>query len=174
VLRRVSATGPDGFTYVEIFDGEKEWECSDRFAKPVQLDTGAAERAGRRGAEFDESFVDWRAKGHRVDARGRTSLRGRAVEQLHVILADGWEKDYYFDAESGLLVALRKAMPLHAQGADVESLSFYMDWRTVRGLLIPFASEERNVKTDAVMNVLNWTKIELDVVVRDEAFHPPR
>jgi hypothetical protein len=40
--------------------------------------------------------------------------------------------------------------------------------------LIPFASEERNVKTDAVMNVLHWTRIELDVTVRDEAFHPPR
>jgi hypothetical protein len=172
-LRRVSVTGPDGFTFVELFDGTTMWEFSEKFASPVRRDTGAAERAGRRGAEFDESFVDWNAKGHRVEARGRQSIRGRDVDQLHVVLADGWEKDYYFDVASGLLVALRKAMPLHAKGAKIESLSFYEDYRAVNGILLPHAFEERNTATGELMNVLRWTKIELDVPIRDEAFHRP-
>ena len=118
---------PDGFAYVELFDGRDEWEFSESFAKPVQHDTGASERAGRRGAEFDESFVDYRAKGHRVQSEATSMVEGRSANVLRVTLRDGWVKDYYFDAESGLLVALRKAMPLHASGADVVSLTYFRD-----------------------------------------------
>lgn len=172
-LRRVSVIGPDGFPYLEIFDGADEWEISEAFDRPVQRDTGAAERAGRRGAEFDESFVDYRAKGHRVAYDGASTLEGRPVRALRVTLADGWSKEYYFDAGSGLLVALRKAMPLHAAGPDVVSLSFYRDYRRVGGVLRPFAQEERNLSTGALMNTLRWDAITANGVIRPEAFRPP-
>lgn len=172
-FRRVTATLPDGYSHVEAFDGSDEWEFSDRFSRPVQHDTGAAERAGRRGAEFDESFVDFRAKGHHVESSGTSVLESRPVNQLRVTLADGWIKEYYFDANTGLLIALRKAMPLHAQGADVVSLSFFRDYRRVGNVLRPFASEERNVATGKLMNTLRWDSIESNVTIRPEAFQPP-
>lgn len=172
-LRRVSVVGPDGFPYLEIFDGTDEWEVSEAFNKPVQHDTGAAERAGRRGAEFDESFVDFRAKGHRVVSLGTPMLEGKRVYELSVTLQDGWSKEYYFDAESGLLVALRKAMPLHATGPDVVSLSYFRDYKRVGRVLRPFAPEERNVATDKLMNTLRWDTIEHNVPIRTEAFRPP-
>lgn len=100
-LRRVSVIGADGFPYIEIFDGVNEWEASEAFSRPLQHDTGAAERA----------------------------LEGRNVEGLRVTLRDGWTKEYYFDSASGLLVALRKAMPVHAAGPDVVTLSFFRDYR---------------------------------------------
>jgi hypothetical protein len=172
-LRRVSVIGPNGFPYLEIFDGTDEWEITEAFDRPVQHDTGAAERAGRRGAEFDESFVDYRAKGHRVRFDGSSMLDGRRVHALSVTLADGWTKEYYFDAASGLLVALRKAMPLHAAGPDVVSLSFYRDYRRVGSVLRPFAQEERNVSTGALMNTLQWDAITANRAIRPEAFRPP-
>lgn len=172
-LRRVSVVGPDGFPYLEIFDGTSEWEVSEAFNRPVQHDTGAAERAGRRGAEFDESFVDYGAKGHRVVSVGPTTLEGRRVNEVSVTLKDGWTKRYYFDEESGLLVALRKAMPLHAAGADVVSLSYFRDYRRVGRVLRPFAQEERNVATNKLMNTLRWDAIVPNVPIRAEAFRPP-
>ena len=39
------------FHYIWIFDSKHTWEFSERFHRAAQLDTGAAERAGRRGAE---------------------------------------------------------------------------------------------------------------------------
>lgn len=171
-LRRVSVIGPDGFPYLEIFDGVNEWEASEAFNRPVQHDTGAAERAGRRGAEFDESFVDARAKGQQVESMGSSTLEGRTVYGLRVTLRDGWTKEYFFDAESGLLVALRKAMPVHASGPDVVSLSFYRDYRKVGRVLRPFAQEERNVATNALMNTLRWDTIVANVAIRPEAFQP--
>lgn len=139
----------------------------------MQHDTGAAERAGRRGAEFDESFVDHREKGHLVRVDGASMLEGRRVHALRVSLADGWTKVYYFDDASGLLVALRKAMPLHASGPAIVSLSFYRDYRRVGGVLRPFAQEERNVSTGALMNTLRWDAITANVAIRPEAFQPP-
>jgi hypothetical protein len=172
-LRRVSVVLPDGFAYVELFDGRDEWEFHESFARPVQHDTGAAERAGRRGAEFDESFVDYRAKGHRVESEAPSMIEGRTANVLRVTLRDGWTKEYYFDAESGLLVALRKAMPLHATGADLVSLSYYRDYRKAGAVLRPFAQEERNVATGALMNTLRWDTIEANVAIRPEAFVQP-
>lgn len=173
LARRVAVTAPDGFAYVEIFDGKHEWEFSERFSKPADLDTGAAERAGVRGSEFDESFVDYASKGHRVESRGKTLLDGHDVYQLHVVLADGWEKEYYFDAATGLIFAMRKAMPLHAKGSDIESLSYFSDYRKAGHVLRPFRAEERNTKTGKLMNTVIWNTIEANVPVRSAAFIPP-
>ena len=172
-LRRVSVILSSGFTYVELFDGRDEWEFQESFDRPVQHDTGAAERAGRRGAEFDESFVDFRDKGHRVQSAGASIIEGRKANVLRVTLRDGWVKEYYFDAESGLLVALRKAMPLHASGADVVSLTYFREYKRVRKVLRPFAQEERNIATGAPMNTLRWDTIEANVPIRREAFNRP-
>lgn len=172
-FRRVSVVLPEGFAYVELFDGHDEWEFAETFDRPVQHDTGAAERAGRRGAEFDESFVDYRAKGQRVQSKMPTTIEGRAASVLRVTLRDGWVKDYYFDVESGLLVALRKAMPLHASGADVVSLTYFRDYKRVGAVLRPFAQEERNVSTGALMNTLRWDSITPNVAIRREAFVQP-
>ncbi|MBA2686004.1 MAG: hypothetical protein H0U66_16085 [Gemmatimonadaceae bacterium] len=172
-FRRVSVVLPEGFAYVELFDGRDEWEFTESFNRPVQHDTGASERAGRRGAEFDESFVDYRAKGPRVQARAASVIEGRAANVLRVTLRDGWVKDYYFDVETGLLVALRKAMPLHASGADVVSLTYFRDYKRIGAVLRPLAQEERNVATGALMNTLRWDSITPDVSIRPEAFvHP--
>lgn len=173
VARRVAVTGPDGFPYIEIFDGKHTWEFSEQFRKPAQLDTGAAERAGRRGAEFDESFVDYSQKENRVESRGRTTIDGHDVFQLHVTLADGWEKDYYFDAATALIFAMRKAMPLHAKGADIESLSYFSDYRKAGHVLRPFLLEEHNMKTGKLMNTVRWNTIESNAPIQPGAFIPP-
>lgn len=172
-FRRVSVVLPDGFAYVELFDGRDEWEFAESFARPVQHDTGAAERGGTRGAEFDESFVDYRAKGHRVQSEATSMVEGRSANVLRVTLRDGWVKDYYIDAESGLLVALRKAMPLHASGADVVSLTYFRDYRRVTAVLRPYAQEERNIATGELMNTLRWDSITPNVPIRREAFAAP-
>ena len=71
MIRRVNVHAP-GFDYAEGFDG-KTWEYNFQKQQLV-VDTGAAADAGRRGAEFDESFVDYRARGHTVELLGAESL----------------------------------------------------------------------------------------------------
>ena len=61
-----------GFDYAEGFDG-RTWEYNFQKQQLV-VDTGAAADAGRRGAEFDESFVDYARKGHTVQSLGAESF----------------------------------------------------------------------------------------------------
>ena len=162
-LRRVNVHAP-GFEYSEGYDGET-WEYNHLTGKAV-IDTGSAADAGRRGAEFDESFVDYRAKGHRVELIGREMLGASTVVHLRVTLSDGFAKDYYFDAATHLIAAVGKAMPIHAVGAAVKTLSFYEDWRVDGGVLQPHSFVEKEVATGKVLNTLHWDRIENNVPIR--------
>ncbi len=63
-------------------------------------------------------------------------------------------------------------MPLHAQGEDIESLSYYSDYRLVGRVLRPFLMDEKNVSTGKLMSVVRWTKIEANVPIVNGAFVP--
>ena len=161
-LRRVNVHAP-GFEYSEGFDGET-WEYNHLTRRAV-IDTGAPADVGRRGAEFDESFVDYRKKGHRAQSLGRETLGGMDVVHLRVTLSDGFAKDYYFDVHSHLIAAVGKAMPIHNVGAPVKTLSFYGDWRQEGGVLQPHSFAEKEVATGKVLNTLHWDRIENNVPI---------
>jgi hypothetical protein len=162
-LRRVNVHAP-GFEYSEGYDGET-WEYNHLTGKAV-VDTGGAADVGRRGAEFDESFVDYRAKGHRVELIGRETLGASHVVHLRVTLSDGFSKDYYFDGDTHLITAVGKAMPIHAVGAPVKTLSFYEDWSAEGGVLQPHSFVEKEVAAGKVLNTLHWACIETNVPIR--------
>ncbi|MEP7065167.1 MAG: hypothetical protein ABI889_03970 [Gemmatimonadota bacterium] len=159
-LRRVNVHAP-GFDYSEGFDGET-WEYSFQ-KKQLVVDSGAAADAGRRGAEFDESFVDYGKKSHDVELVGAELFADQPAHRLRVTLADGWQKEYVFDDSTGLVLALRKAMPLHATGAAITSITSYEDWRAEGGLLQPHRFVERDVQSGRLMNTLQWDSIRTNV-----------
>jgi len=162
-LRRVNVHAP-GFEYSEGYGGET-WEYNHLTGKAV-VDTGGSADVGRRGAEFDESFVDYRAKRHHVELIGREMLGASPVVHLRVTLSDGFAKDYYFDANTHLITAVGKAMPIHAVGSPVKTLSFYEDWRVEDGVLQPHSFVEKIVATGKVLNTLHWDRIEDNVPIR--------
>ena len=170
-LRRVNVHAP-GFDYSEGFDG-RTWEYNFQKQKLV-IDTGAAADAGRRGAEFDESFVDYARKGHQVSVLGAEMFDGRPAHCVRVALEDGWEKQFVFDDSTGLILALRKAMPLHATGAPITSVTVYEDWRDEGGVLQPHRFIEREALSGKLMNSLRWDSIRVNVALTPrELGRPP-
>ena len=161
-LRRVNVHAP-GFDYSEGFDGQT-WEYNFQ-KRQLVIDTGAAADAGRRGAEFDESFVDYDRKGHSVELVGAESFENRAAHRIRVTLADGWQKEYVFDDSTGLIVALRKAMPLHATGPAITSITAYEDWRAEGGVLQPHRFAERDAQAGRLLNTLQWDSILTNVTL---------
>jgi hypothetical protein len=158
--RRVNVHAP-GFDYSEGFDG-RTWEYSFQ-RQELKLDTGVAADAGRRGAEFDESFVDYVKKGHMVSVVGAETFEDRPAHRVRVELEDGWEKHYIFDDSTGLILALRKAMPIHATGAPVTSVTTYEDWRAEGGVLTPHRFVERELSSGRLLNSLQWDSIRTNV-----------
>jgi len=160
MLRRVNVHAP-GFDYAEGFDGQT-WEYNFQKHQLV-VDTGAAADAGRRGAEFDESFVDYARKGHTVAVMGAESFGSRAAHRIRVTLMDGWQKEYVFDDSTGLILALRKAMPIHATGPAVASITAYEDWRADGGVLQPHRFTEHEMQSGRLLNTLQWDSIRTNV-----------
>lgn len=160
--RRVNVHAP-GFDYSEGFDG-RTWEYNFQ-SKALKVDTGVAADAGRRGAEFDESFVDYGKKGNQVSVVGAEIFEDRAAHRVRVTLADGWAKEYFFDDSTGLILALRKAMPIHATGAPVTSVTTYEDWRPEGAVLTPHRFVERELQGGRLLNSLQWDSIRTNVDV---------
>lgn len=75
------------------------------------------------------------------------------------------QKDYYFDPVTHLILALRKAMPIHATGPAVESITEYGDRRQEGGLLQPYKFVERVVRTERILNTLEWDRITSNGVI---------
>ena len=169
--RRVNVHAP-GFDYSEGFDG-RTWEYSFQ-NQQLKLDTGIAADAGRRGAEFDESFVNYAKKGHQVGVIGAETFEDRPAHRVRVTLADGWEKQYLFDDSTGLILALRKAMPIHATGAPVTSVTIYEDWRTEGGVFTPHRFVQRELSSGRLLNSLQWDSIRTNIDVGSrELGRPP-
>ncbi len=160
-----------GFFY-EGYNGQQVWEYYKGDTIPRIME-GEAEKASRRGAEFDESFVDWKEKGHSVELKGIIDLDGSIVYQIDVILEDSWKKTYYLDSKTFLIKAMRKSMPLHAKGDDVNFLVFYDQYREVDGLLFPFVSTERDIDDNfRMISVRVIDEIRLNLSLDSINFNP--
>ena len=92
---------------------------------------------------------------------------------IRVTLADSWVKDYYLDRQTYLIVALGKAMPIHATGPAVASLILYSDWRWNDSVLSPHRFVEREVSTGRLLNTLQWDLIENNAAVAASELRPP-
>jgi len=169
---RLVIVGDWGDAYLEGFDGTP-WEYSQP-AKKLKLTTGTpSEAVARHGAEFDEAIVDPGSKGYSVKYIGQEHVLGHDTFHLEVTFGDGWVKDYYIDTKTYLIAGTRKSMPVHAHGEPVTSLTAYVDYRLVAGVLFAHSFVERRVDSGEVMNTLQWLKIEPNVKVDEAKFHPP-
>ena len=148
------------------------WEYFPK--KGVKIATGEARKSILRGAEFDESFVDYKAKAHQVVYEGTTQLFEKKAHILKVTLKDGWRKHYYFDTVSGLLIGLKKSAPIHAKGPDVETITHISGYKPVNGVLMPFNLVERRTKDGKLFNALLLDTIEANQPLDPTIFAPPK
>ncbi len=160
---------PVNLSYAEGFDGAS-WEY---FNGKVKRTAGEAEAATRRGAEFDYPFVDWLEKGHKIEILKIEQIEGLPFYPLKITLMDGWILHYYFDVKNFLPLYYRKAMPLHANGENINYLVSNSDFRKVHGVLIPFSSIERDIYTGAMVNATIVDSISVNSLNDKLRFSPP-
>jgi hypothetical protein len=135
--------------FAEGFDG-KSWEYQK--AKGFYRSEGEAEKATLRGAEFDESFIDYKDKGYNAEFKGLFEIESQDYYELVLKYPEGDVKRYFFDTEYYLPRYMSKTMPLHAVGEPIDYLVTITDYRTVGKVLFPFSRIERNIKTGQMVN----------------------
>lgn len=155
----------------EGYDGSAwEWYKAPGF---VVRTVGAANAALRHNLDPEGSLSDYRAKGSAIERMADATVAGRRAYAIQLTMSDGYRSLILIDAESFLIVALRKSAPIHAFGAAVTSEERFSDYRTVNGLQFPFRSTEIEIATGKELNSMAWGAIELNRELPRDWFSPP-
>jgi len=156
----------------EGYDGSA-WEY---YSDPgvVLRTVGAAAAASRHGTEIVDSLVDYLQNGTRIDFSGKSTFAGKSAYELHVTLADGFEKDVFIDPESFLIVGDRRAAKVHAFGEAVRSENRIGDYRRVAGVLFPYKITEIEIATGRELNLNVVQSMEANKPLDPSFFAPPQ
>jgi hypothetical protein len=156
----------------EGFDG-RPWEYYAAFGVVLRT-AGAPGMATTHASEFDDSLVDYAAKGERIALNGETSIEGRPSFDVLVTLRDGFQKHLYVDERTYLIAATRQTAKVHAFGERVTSQSVNGGYRRIAGVLLPTWSREVALATGRELNRLTWTHIAVNLQLPVSMFSPPR
>ncbi len=157
--------------YMEGWD-ESAWEW---LADPgiVVRTVGAASAASRHGAHLAGPFLDYRAKGTRIELGDPEEIDGRPAYHLIVTLRDGFQKEYFIDQESFLVTAERMTAPFHAFGDPVTSETRVGDYREAASVLFPHSFVETVIATGEPLTQMQWGKVEANRELPTSWFSPP-
>lgn len=135
---------------------------------------GAAAAASRHGTELIDSLVDYKSRAPTIELVGSEIFDSKPVYNLHVTLADGFEKHLFVDQQSFLIVGDRRAAPIHAFGAPVRSENRIGDYRQVDGVLFPFLVIEVEIGTGKELNRFTTQSITINTKLDPSFFAPPQ
>lgn len=158
--------------FAEGYDGSA-WEY---YGDPgfVVRTIGEASAAARHRARFDHPLIHYRDFGTTVVLLGKDHVGDRAAWRLLMTLEDGFREEALIDEETFLLLAERKAAPVHAFGVTVKSETRYSDFRAVEGVLFPFESREVEIVTGRTMSEFRTREIVANRDIALDRFSPPQ
>jgi hypothetical protein len=156
----------------EGFDG-RPWEYYAEYGVVLRT-AGPPGMATTHASEFDDSLVDFAAKGSRIAITGSTRIQDRQAFDVLVTLRDGFAKHVYVDEKTYLILGSRKTAKVHAFGAKVTSQTLIGGYRRVAGVLLPTTFREVGISAGRELNRLTWTEIVANRPLPVSLFSPPR
>lgn len=157
--------------FMEGYDGAAwEWYGDPGF---VIRTVGPASQASRHNADVDSPFLDYRAKGSKVELIGSEPIDGRPAFNVRLTMRDGYATENFIDQKTYRLVAQRHSALVHAFGDRVTSQTVFRDFHPVAGVLFPFRSEEVALATGKMLNAMQWRSIEANIDIPVRYFSPP-
>ncbi len=129
------------------YDGETAWNLNP-FAggtDPVKLDEEQTKEL--REQEVEDSFIDYKKKGHEVALEGKEEIDGVQCYKIKLEKNKNNEKDditefIYFDTENYVPI-MRKSFIRSGPMKGQEIQSYMSDYQEVDGLMMPFALEQK-------------------------------
>jgi hypothetical protein len=149
----------NGQTAVQVYDGTNGWKLRPFLnRRDVEPFTPAELKAASMQADLDGPLFNYAAKGTKVELAGTEPVEGRDTYKLKLTLKDGQVQHVWVDAQTFLDVKI-EGTPRHLDGRMHPVATYFRDYRTVNGLLIPFLNET------AVDGVKKTEKIVIEKVV---------
>jgi len=160
-----------GLTSVSAYDGREAWRVSPFGGrKDAEKASEDDTRALAQDAELDGPLVEWKAKGHKVEALGMEDVDGTPAYKLRVTRRDGDVWYVYLDPATYLEVRVTKVHKV--RGAEEINETDLGGYQQVSGVWIPFAIESGS-KGGPRTSRISVERAEINVPVEDAWFKVP-
>lgn len=159
-----------GTKLIQAFDGEIGWAVMPWTGSLEPQTMGEEENKSlKQMADIDGDFYNWKEKGFDVALIGEEDMEGTPVYKIKLVKEDGDEFIYYLDAEN--YVILRTDAKIEVNGTEVESQSYYGNYKQVGDIIMPHSIESRvNNQVTAQIVIDSY---EMDVDLEDSLFSMP-
>jgi outer membrane lipoprotein-sorting protein len=160
-----------GLTGIQAYDGKQGWDIMPFQGKkdPEPMAADDAKLMEDQG-DIDGPLMDYKAKGNTVEYLGKDKVEGSDAYKLRVTKKNGIIETSFIDVDTGLEVKTITKAKIHGNETEVENT--FSDFRTVDGLVIPFAIEFGTVGGTQRQKI-TVDKIEINPDINDAEFHMP-
>jgi len=146
------------------YDGNIAWQISPFTGStdPQEITGDMADNIKENIENFNEPFIDYEKKGHKIEFTGKDELEGTEVLKLKLTLKSGKVNTIFIDAET--FIELKRVNVRNPGNEEITAESLYGDYKPVDGVMTPhsismtangqkageiiFDSVETNVKTE--------------------------
>lgn len=168
-----------GFTLVQAFDGKTGWIINPLLGAidPRAANKNEAKQLAYQAEMFDGELFDYKEKGHKVQLLGRESveiltkesIEGFTAYKLKITKKTGEVITTYIDAST--LLPFKHVTRVPTSSGDAELLTFLRSYRSVNGVLIPHAIEQKMGGKPYIQMV--FEKVRVNSPVSDSLFVLP-
>lgn len=159
-----------GMSIIQAFDGTTGWSINPMTGSQDPQPMGEFEtKNARLQADMDGPLQNWEARGWVGEYVGQEDVEGTAAHRLRIDTKQDIVIEMWLDAESFL--PLKQNSKVKFEQQEIESQMYFSDYRTVNGLVVPFALETR--QGDQVMMNMVFDNVEFGVAIDPAVFAMP-
>jgi hypothetical protein len=158
---------------INVYNNGKAWK-QNPFAgapTPTAVESGPEYNDLKVQSMFAPVLMDYKARGHKVELQGQEKVEG--VNTFKIVLTakeDGRVTNYYISTTDYTLI--KSSTDREVQGQTVTLESFYSDLKTINGVKIFMARDQK--MNGEVFQTTKFTSVELDVPVDNKIFEMPK
>ncbi len=162
----------NGGVIIRTYDGKSSgWTYNAFVPKPsVQAMTEADLRNIFEEADFDGPFVDYKSKGNQIELAGKEDVEGKPAYKIKLTDRNGDISYFFFDATSHLVLECQGSRQF--DGKDIPWVTFFRDFREVKGLKYPFLIEYKEPGTENAHKI-TADKMDVNVPIDEARFGKP-
>lgn len=159
-----------GKPFVQAYDGTTAWTIVP-FKGSLEPEKMSEQEASniKEESDLEGALVNYKEKGHTVELVGKEDMGGTAVYKLKLTTKNGSVHHIYLDAQN--FMQLRDSSKRKIQGVELETDTYFSDYKPVNGLMIPYALETKI--GGKPFNQFKIDKVELDTDISDSVFKMP-
>lgn len=159
-----------GAQMVQVYDGEKGWMIAPWTGSmdPIEI-SGWQLDALARQSDFDGMLYNFKEKGYEGELIGTEDMEGTDVFKIKLTAKDGSVFYHYIDSDNYVLLKTTSIMKMG--DSEVESDTYYSNYKEKDGIIMPYSIESRaNGQTASQVNI---TEVLFDAEFDDSIFAMP-